>query len=84
MAVGEDMVEGYHIFVGGGYGEQREIGRELYQNILADDVPPLIERMLLGYLEHRATPDESFHDYTRRVPTEVLVQHFQLEAPIPA
>ncbi len=84
VAVGEEMVEGYHIYVGGAYGEQRGVGRELYKNVVADDVPPLIERMLLGYLNHRKTPDETFLDYSRREPTEALLKHFQAEQPVPA
>jgi ferredoxin-nitrite reductase len=84
VPVGEEMVEGYHVYIGGGYGEEREIGRELYKNVVADDIPPLVERMVLGYLNHRRGPDESFHDYTRREPTETLLQHFQVEKPIPA
>ena len=59
------------------YGEQRNIGRELYRDIVADEVPPLVERMLLGYMAHRAAPEESFHDYTRRQPTETLLATFR-------
>jgi hypothetical protein len=51
---------------------------------VADDIPPLVERMVLGYLNYRQGPDESFHEYTRREPTETLLQHFQVETPIPA
>jgi len=82
ISVGEEMVEGYHVYVGGAYGEQRNIGREIYRDIVADDLPPLVERMLLGYMAHRAAPQESFHDYTRRVPTENLLQHFEVGQPI--
>ena len=82
VSVGEEMVEGYHVYVGGGYGEQRNIGRELYRDVVADELPPLVERMLLGYLDHRAAPEESFHDYTRREPTETLLQHFEVGQPI--
>jgi ferredoxin-nitrite reductase len=82
VSVGEDMIEGYHVYVGGAYGELRNIGRELYRDVVADEVPPLVERMLLGYMAHRAAPEESFYDYTRRQPTETLLQHF--EAALPA
>ena len=33
------MVEGYHIFVGGGYGTEQEIGREIYRDVQAEDAP---------------------------------------------
>ncbi len=84
VSVGEEMVEGYHVFLGGGYGEQRNIGREIYRDILADEAPPLIERMLLGYLAQRAGPDESFYDYTRHHSTATLLEHFQAQQSIPA
>ena len=35
VAVGDDMVEGYHIYVGGGYGTEQHIGREVYRNVTA-------------------------------------------------
>jgi ferredoxin-nitrite reductase len=82
VSVGEEMVEAYHVYVGGAYGKNRNIGRELYRDIVADQLPLLIERMLLGYMAHRAAPQESFHDYTRRVPTESLLQHFEVGSPI--
>ncbi|MDB5325582.1 MAG: sir 1, partial [Phycisphaerales bacterium] len=53
VTVGEDMVEGYHLFVGGGYGADQAIGRELKRNIVADDVPHVIESLLRGYLAER-------------------------------
>lgn len=82
VSVGEEMIEGYHVYIGGAYGEQRNIGRELYRDVVADEVPPLVQRMLLGYMAHRAAPEESFFDYTRRHSTETLLQHF--EAALPA
>ncbi len=39
VAVGEDLVEGYHLFVGGGYGNDAEIGRELYRDVPSTDLP---------------------------------------------
>ncbi len=66
VEVGEDMVEGYHIHVGGGYGDDREIGREIFPSVGFDDVPPLVERILQVYLERRASPEESFASFTRR------------------
>lgn len=64
---GEDEeVEGYHLFVGGGFGADGGIGRELYRSIAADDLPAVVERMLAAYLAHRAAPDETFQTFTRR------------------
>ena len=54
VEVGDDVVEGYQVFVGGGYGERRRIGRELFPPTRSDDLPPLVARMLEVYLERRA------------------------------
>jgi ferredoxin-nitrite reductase len=69
--VGPDMIEGYHLFVGGAYGDRQEIGRELLRDIPAPDVPGIIEMILRGYLGTRAS-DESFTDFVRRHSTEQL------------
>lgn len=65
-----DMVEGYHVFVGGGYGPDDEgqgamIGRQLFEAIPAEDCPPLIEHVLLTYLDGREG-DEPFAAWARR------------------
>jgi ferredoxin-nitrite reductase len=74
--VGDDMVEGYHIFVGGGYGDEQHIGREMYRSIAADDCPRVVEKMLRGYLKHRLDPAERFLQFVRRHPTEQLKAFF--------
>ena len=59
------MVEGYHLFVGGGVEQERGLGRELARSVPFDDVPPLIERLLAGYLDRREA-GESFFAFARR------------------
>ncbi len=76
VAVGEDMVEGYHLFVGGGYGNDAEIGRELYRDVTSTDLPAVIERILSGYLQHRSGPDESFRQFVVRQSVDELKQKF--------
>jgi ferredoxin-nitrite reductase len=77
VAVGEDdMVEGYHIFLGGGYGADQDIGREIYRNVKAEDAPLVIERMLRGYLACRLSQDETFREFSKRYPTEALTDLF--------
>ncbi len=39
VEVGDDVVEGYHVFVGGGYGEEQHIGREMFRGVAATDAP---------------------------------------------
>jgi ferredoxin-nitrite reductase len=62
---GDASIEGYHILVGGGVEQQRGLGREFAKNVPFADVPPLIERLLRGYVARRK-PDESFVDFARR------------------
>ncbi len=81
VPVGEDdMVEGYHIFVGGGYGPQQGIGREIYRNVVAEEVPRTIERMLQGYMQNMNGPDETFRDFVVRHSTEALKEMFDQQA----
>lgn len=74
VADGDDMVEGYNILVGGGFGEARMIGRELYRNVKASDAPMVIEKMLRGYLEHRTSEGERFREYANRLTVEELLK----------
>src|ERR1700728_1967877 len=67
-----DQVEGYHIHVGGGFGPDAACGREIYHDIKAEDAPQAVERMLKGYLAHRASADESFMAFTRRHEVDAL------------
>jgi ferredoxin-nitrite reductase len=61
-----DPVEGYHILIGGGFGSDAALGREIYRDVKATDAPQTIERMLKAYLAHRASRDESFLAFARR------------------
>ena len=70
---GEDMVDGYHVVVGGGYGARGRVGRQLFESVPFDDVPPLIERVLTAYLEKRNDEHESFVDFASRCSDDELV-----------
>jgi len=69
---GDDTVEGYHLFAGGGFGPQAEIGQEIYHDLKAEDAPQTVEKLLKAYLAHRASPDETFLSFARRVDGETL------------
>jgi ferredoxin-nitrite reductase len=74
-----DTIDGYHIFVGGGFGGSPGIGREFLRDIKAEDVPRTVEHMLGVYLAHRAGNSESFREFTARHDFESfksLVQEF--------
>ena len=69
-------VEGYHILVGGGFGPDAALGREIYRDVKAEDAPPTVERMLKAYMAHRASPQESFLAFARRHEVEALKAMF--------
>lgn len=61
-----DPVEGYHILVGGGFGPDAALGRELYRDVTAEAAPRTVERILKAYLAHRASREETFLVFARR------------------
>jgi ferredoxin-nitrite reductase len=61
-----EQIEGYHILVGGGFGPDATLAREIHRDVKATDVPAAIERLLKAYLAGRASKDESFLAFTRR------------------
>ncbi len=75
-----DTVDGYHIHVGGGYGPDAAIGREIYRDVKADAAPKLVEKMLQGYLAHRASSDETFLSFAKRHEVDALKSLFNAEA----
>jgi ferredoxin-nitrite reductase len=77
---GEEQIEGYHIYVGGGFGPHAALGRAIYRDVKAQDAPRLIEHMLKGYLEHRTSRDETFLAFSRRHEVENLKSIFAAEA----
>jgi ferredoxin-nitrite reductase len=73
-----DTVEGYHIHVGGGFGPDATLGREVYRDVKAQDAPSTVERLLKAYVAHRAG-DETFLAFTRRHETDALKAMFDAE-----
>jgi ferredoxin-nitrite reductase len=67
-----DPVEGYHVLIGGGFGPDAALGRELYRDVKAEHAPQTIERILKAYLAHRTTPAESFIAFARRHEIDAL------------
>ncbi|HEU0158437.1 MAG TPA: NirA family protein, partial [Hyphomicrobiaceae bacterium] len=64
----DDTVEGFHVHVGGGFGADAGIGRELYRNVKAQDCPELVARVLQAYLANRKDRCETFLEFSRRLP----------------
>jgi ferredoxin-nitrite reductase len=61
-----EQIEGYHVLVGGGFGPDATLAREIYRDVKAADVPATIERLLKAHLAGRASKDETFLGFTRR------------------
>ncbi|PQV63303.1 NAD(P)H-dependent nitrite reductase catalytic subunit [Abditibacterium utsteinense] len=76
VEVEDDMLDGYRVFVGGGYGEDVGIGREVFHEILAPDAPRVVESMLSAYLENRSE-GETFVHWARRYSPEQIKEMSQ-------
>jgi ferredoxin-nitrite reductase len=68
----DDTVEGYHLYAGGGFGPDADIGQEVFRDIRAEDAPKTVERLLKAYLANRASADETFLAFSRRHDGEAL------------
>ena len=73
-----ETVEGYHIYVGGGFGEEAAIGREIYHDVRAENTPRAVERMLKGYLAKR-DGNETFLAFSKRYDVDALRAIFDAE-----
>ncbi len=71
---GEAEVEGYHIYVGGGFGDRRKLGREIIRAVPATELPGVLERILAAYMQRRASPAETFQAFADRHSVEALRQ----------
>jgi ferredoxin-nitrite reductase len=79
-----DTVEGYDIVVGGGFGADPRIGRELIKGVKATDAAAEVEALLRAWLAARADAAETFQSFANRHDPEALralaSQHRQTEA----
>ena len=67
-----EAVEGYHIHIGGAFGPDAVLGREIYRDVKAEDAPATVERMLKAYMRHRASPAETFLAFANRHELDAL------------
>lgn len=74
-----DTVDGYHLLVGGGFGTDATIARELFQNVKAEDAPRTVERVLKAYVTNRASEDETFLDFAKRTEIDALKRMTEME-----
>lgn len=78
---GDDKVEGYHIVLGGGVDDRQAIANDVFEAVPFDEVPAMIERLLIIYQEKRI-PDETFAAFTRRHTKPELVELFASSQPV--
>jgi ferredoxin-nitrite reductase len=57
--------EAYHVFIGGGFGANQAVGRQVFSGIAFEELKQTLERMLKGYLRRR-DPGETFQRFTQR------------------
>ncbi len=58
-------VDGFNIVLGGGVDDTQAIAMEVWKSVSADEMPALIEQLLVVYLRDRH-PNETFAQFTRR------------------
>lgn len=78
VKVGGESVDGYHVFVGGGFGAHQAVGRQLFNGVIFEDLKLTIEKVLRGYLRHR-TEGETFQAFTTRHDLNTLQAIFSNE-----
>jgi ferredoxin-nitrite reductase len=64
---GDETIEGYHVYVGGGFGSAAQLAAEIRRDVPAEELPRYLEELLGCYLQHRADRGEGFADFVRRV-----------------
>jgi len=65
VKVSGETVEGYHVFVGGGFGTNQAVGRQIFQGISVEQLKPTLEKMLRVYQSNRHAT-ETFQSFTQR------------------
>jgi len=63
--MGGESLDAYHVFVGGGFGKNQMLGRQVFAGVIASDLSATLERMLRSYQKHRQG-HESFLQFTTR------------------
>jgi ferredoxin-nitrite reductase len=57
--------DGYHVFIGGGFGKNQAVGRQVFSGVSATEIPRTLETMLRVYLKKR-DGRETFQQFTVR------------------
>jgi ferredoxin-nitrite reductase len=73
--LGAESVEAYNVVLGGGFGHDGAIAKEVFKGIPFSALPELLERVLLVYKQRRAL-GESFAQFARRHEVKQLQEMF--------
>lgn len=65
-------IDGFNIVLGGGVDDTQAIAQEVWKSVPADDVPALLEQLLVTYLRDRSE-GETFIQFTNRHTPEQLI-----------
>jgi ferredoxin-nitrite reductase len=68
----DDTVEGFHVHVGGGFGPDAGIARELLRDVRVEHCPGMVARLLAAYLANRNSAEETFQQFSRRTELTAL------------
>src|SRR5262245_2425161 len=79
----DDTVEGFHVHVGGGFGVDAGIARELCRDVRVEDCPALVARLLQAYLAQRRHAGETFLEFSRRFELDALQKMLGSEGAVP-
>ena len=74
VEVGDDLVEGYDLHVGGGAGAEQSIGRLIREKITVPELKPMLLALLTAWNKQAIDPSETFLQFTARLgDAELLV-----------
>lgn len=68
----------YHLFVGGGFGKDRSLGRRIAEHLPANHLNQAIQNLLQTYLDQRHE-NEPFQTYANRQNTQTLAQSISVD-----
>lgn len=75
LGVKTPLGEGYNVTLGGGWGNEQGVGKEVFKGIAFSELPGLLESVLRVYLDRRQN-SEAFHEFVRRYDLKTLQEMF--------
>ncbi len=76
----EDPIEGYDVYLGGGFSDSQAIAKEFMKDVDAQLIPQLVANILDIYMQHRSDKSEPFFEFAARNTCEELLELLQQKA----